>query len=74
MNAFTHENPPDKLIVTNSTRDATSMFNNKAFLDFINKISRRIDNERNVIKKRESTKEFSNLALVILECTYLRSP
>ena len=45
MNAFTHENPPDKLIVTNSTRDATSMFNNKSFLHFINKISRRIDNK-----------------------------
>ena len=45
MNAFTHENPPDKLIVTNSTRDALSMFNNKAFLDFINKISGRIGNK-----------------------------
>ena len=45
MNAFTHENPPDKLIVTNSTRDATSMFNNKSFLHLINKISRRIDNK-----------------------------
>ena len=45
MNAFTHENPPDKLIVINSTRDALSMFNNKAFLDFINKISGRIGNK-----------------------------
>ena len=45
MNAFTHENPPDKLIVTNSTRDALSMFNNKAFLDFINKIPGRIGNK-----------------------------
>ena len=45
MNAFTHENPPDKLIVTNSTRDFLSRFNNKAFLDFINKISGRIGNK-----------------------------
>ena len=45
MNAFTHENPPDKLIVTNSTRDVLSRFNNKAFLDFINKISGRIGNK-----------------------------
>ena len=45
MNAFTflprefHENPPDNLIVTKGNRNTLPVFNNKAFLDFIDKIS-----------------------------------
>ena len=44
MNAFTfilrknHEHPPNKLIVTKFIRHTLPMFNNKAFLDFIDKI------------------------------------
>ena len=45
MNAFTfilrnnHEHPPKKLIVTKFIRHTLPMINNKAFLDFIDKIS-----------------------------------
>ena len=45
MNAFTfmlgknHEHPPNKLIVTKFVRHTLPMFNSKAFLDFIDKIS-----------------------------------
>ena len=45
MNAFTfilrksQEHPPNKLIVTKFVRDTLPMFNSKAFLDFIDKIS-----------------------------------
>ena len=41
----THENPPNKLIVTKFIRDTLPMFNNKAILDFKDKISWRIVNE-----------------------------
>ena len=45
MNAFAfisgrnHKNPPNLLIVTKFIRDALPMFNNKAFLNFVDKIS-----------------------------------
>ena len=45
MNAFTfiprrnHKNPPNKLIVTKFIRVALPMLNNKAFLNFVDKIS-----------------------------------
>ena len=45
MNAFTftprknHENPPNQLIVTKFTRHTLPMFNNKVFLDFMDKTS-----------------------------------
>ena len=45
MNAFTyiprknHENLPNKLIITKFIRHTLPMFSNKAFLDFIDKIS-----------------------------------
>ena len=45
MKAFTfiprkkHENPPNKLIVAKFVRHTLPMFNNKAFPDFIDKIS-----------------------------------
>ena len=45
MNTFTfiprqiHENPTNKLIVTKFNRHTLPLFNNKAFLGFIDKIS-----------------------------------
>ena len=45
MNAFifiprkNHENHLNKLIVTKFIRDTLPMFNNKAFLDFIDRLS-----------------------------------
>ena len=58
MNAFTfilrnnHEHPPKKLIVTKFIRHTLPMINNKAFLDFIDKISRRLDNKNKKHKYR----------------------
>ena len=49
-----HENPPNKLIVTKVIRHTLPMFNNKAFLDFIDKITGRIDNKN---KKHKQNKE-----------------
>ena len=56
MNAFTHENRPNKLIVTKFIRDTLPMFNNKVFLDFIDKISSRIDNKNKKDKKAKNCK------------------
>ena len=49
-----HENPPNKLIVTKFIRDTLPMFNNKVFLDFIDKISSRIDNKNKKDKKQRA--------------------
>ena len=55
-NAFTHENPPNKLIVTKFVRDTFPMFNDKAFLDFIDKMSWWIDNKNKKEIKTKSCK------------------
>ena len=61
-NAFTfilrknHEHPPTKLIVTKLIRHTLPMVNNKAFLDFIDKISSRLDNKNKKHKKIKSFK------------------
>ena len=59
MNAFTfiprksHENLPNKLMVTTFIRGTLPMFNNKAILDFIDKLPGRIDKKtRNTKKQR----------------------
>ena len=54
MKAFTHENPPNKLIVTKFTRHPLPIFNNKTFLDFIDKISWRMDNKNKKYKKQRA--------------------
>ena len=62
MNAFTyiprknHENLPNKLIITKFIRHTLPMFSNKAFLDFIDKISWRMDNKNKKHKKIKSIK------------------
>ena len=61
MNAFTfilrknHEHLPNKLIVTKFIRHTLPMFNNKAFLNFIDKISSRLDNINKKQKKKQRT-------------------
>ena len=63
MNAFTftprknHENPPNQLIVTKFTRHTLPMFNNKVFLDFMDKTSWRLDNK---IKKHTKKQRAAN--------------
>ena len=49
-----HENSPNKLIVTKFIRDTLPMFNNKVFLDFIDKLSSRIDNKNKKDKKQRA--------------------
>ena len=61
MNAFTfiprknHKNHPNKLIVTKFIRRTLPMFNNKAFLEFIDKTSWRIDNKNKKHKKQRDS-------------------
>ena len=61
MNAFTfilkknHEHLPNKLIVTKFIRYTLPMFNNKAFLDFIDKIPWRLDNKNKKHKKQRAS-------------------
>ena len=69
MNAFTlilrknHEHPPNKLIVTKFIRHALPMFNNKAFLDFIDNISSRLDNKnkKHTQKKNKELQTYKNI-------------
>ena len=61
MNAFTQENRPNKLIVTKFIRDTLPMFNNKVFLDFIDKISSRIDNKNKKDKKSKELQTHNNI-------------
>ena len=49
-----HENPRNKLNLTTFTRNTLPMFNNKAFLDYIDKISRRKDNKNTKHKKQRA--------------------
>ena len=59
MNAFTfiprksHESPPSKLVLTKFSRDTLPIFNNKPFLDFIDKISWRIYNKNKKDQKKQ---------------------
>ena len=48
-----HENPPNKLIVTKFIRGTVPVFNDKVFLDFIDKLSSRIDNKTKKTKNKE---------------------
>ena len=61
MNAFTQENRPNKLIVTKFIRDTLPMFNNKVFLDFIDKISSRIDNKNKKDRKSKELQTHNNI-------------
>ena len=67
MNAFTfilrknHEHPPNKLIVTKLIRHTLPMFNNKAFLNFIDKISSRLDNKNKKHKKNKELQTHKNI-------------
>ena len=75
LNAFTfiprksHENPPNKLIVKKFIRDALPMFNNKVFLDFIDKISSRIDNKSKKDKKQRAANPHKYLWLYLVEAS-----
>ena len=66
-NAFTfiptksHENLPNKLIRPKFNRDTLPMFNNKAFLDFIDKISWQIDNENKKDRKSKELQTHKNI-------------
>ena len=64
-----HENPPNKLIVTKFIRGTLPVFNDKVFLDFIDKLSSRIDNKNKKDKKQRSGNPHKYLWLYLVEAS-----